>query len=796
MKYGYFDDDAREYVITRPDTPRSWVNYLGSRLYGGIITQNAGGYSFYKSGGTGRILRMRFNGVPVDQPGRYIYLRDDDSADFWSATWQPVAKPLDKYRARIRHGQGYSIFESEYADIATEFTCFVPKGQAFEYWAIKITNKGKKTRRISTFSYAELANNWNFKQDLENLQYSQYTVQMSIHDGMIRWRNATNPGFNELWFGLAGAPVASFDTDRDIFLGPYRTQSAPLAVERGACSGSLAVGDNGCASLQASIELKPGESRDLVYMLGMGSPIEGWEGLRAGREILREYGNTERLRQELDATKAEWGALIDTLQVQTPDPELDSMVNVWNAYQTHMTFNWSRGVSLVEAGDRDGLGYRDTVQDMLAVTHAIPEAVEERLDLILTGQTSAGGGMPLVKPLSHKPGHEKAPTDEQYRSDDTLWLPITVSNFVYETGNFAYLDKVLPYADKGEATVYGHLKQALQFAIDHKGRNGLIQGLHADWNDCIKFGTTGESVFTTFMFHLGCRIVADLARLKDLPRDAKWAEDQAAAILADIQKSTWDGDWFLRAISATGGTLGSRKNPEGSIYLNAQSWGVISGAATSEQASRCMESVKKHLATEHGLLLCDPPHRNPDPHIQLPLLVYPPGHKENAGIFCHSNAWAVVAETMLGNGDQAHEYYRSYLPARYNDKAEIRQVEPYVYCQFTHGSTSPRFGQSRNPWLTGTASWSYIAATQYILGLRPTADGLRIDPCIPKGWKGFTVRRRFRGKWLVITVQNPNSVSKGVKYVMLNSETIQGNVVPFAQLKDENRITVILESEA
>ena len=793
MKYGYFDDEAREYVITRPDTPRSWVNYLGSRLYGGIITQNAGGYSFYKSGGTGRILRMRFNGVPVDQPGRYIYLRDDESGDFWSASWQPVGKPLDKYRARIRHGQGYSIFESEYADIATEFTCFVPKGQAFEYWALKVTNNGAKPRKISTFSYAELANNWNHKQDLENLQYSQYTVQMSIHDGMIRWRNATNPGFNELWFGLAGAPVASYDTDRDIFLGPYRTQANPLAVERGKCSGSLAIGDNGCASLHACVELKPGESRELIYMLGMGSPIEGWEGLRAGREILREYGNMDRLRQELTATKEEWASVIDTFQVQTPDPELDSMVNVWNAYQTHMTFNWSRGVSLVEAGDRDGLGYRDTVQDMLAVTHSIPEAVEERLDLILTGQTSAGGGMPLVKPLSHKPGQEKAPTDEQYRSDDTLWLPITVSNFVYETGNLAYLDKILPYADKGDATVYGHLKQALQFAIDHKGRNGMIQGLHADWNDCIKFGTTGESVFTTFMFHMGCRIVADLARLKGIPKDAKWAEEHAAAILADIQKSAWDGDWFLRAISATGGTLGSRKNPEGSIYLNAQSWAVISGAANSDQARRCMASVKKHLATEHGLLLCDPPHRNPDPHIQLPLLVYPTGHKENAGIFCHSNAWAVVAETMLGHGDQAHEYYRSYLPSRYNDKAEIRQVEPYVYCQFTHGSTSPRFGQSCNPWLTGTASWSYIAATQYILGLRPALDGLRIDPCIPRDWKGFTVRRRFRGKWILLTVQNPNQVCKGVKYLMLNQETIQGNVVPFSQLKDENRVTVVLE---
>lgn len=793
MQFGYFDDKAREYVITSPDTPKSWVNYLGSRLYGGIITQNAGGYSFYKSGGSGRILRMRFNSVPVDQPGRYLYIRDDVSKDYWTASWQPVGKPLDQYKSKVRHGLGYSIFESEFADISTEFTCFIPKGQAFEYWALKLTNKGKKPRKLSTFSYAELANNWNFKQDLENLQYSQYTVQMSMHDGMIRWRNATNPGYNELWFGLAGAPVASFDTDRDLFLGPYRTQSNPLAVEQGRCSGSLAVGDNGCASLQASIELAPGESKELIYMLGMGSPIEGWEGLRSGREILREFGNMDRLRQELTATKEEWFSLLDTLQVETPDTELNSMINVWNAYQTHMTFNWSRGVSLVEAGDRDGLGYRDTVQDLLAVSHSIPEAVEDRLDLILTGQTCAGGGMPLVKPLTHSPGNERAPTDEQYRSDDTLWLPISVSNFVFETGNLAYLDKILPYADKGEASVYVHLKQALQFSIDHKGRNGLIQGLHADWNDCIKFGTTGESIFTTFMFYQGCKIIAKLAMLKNLPNDAKWADAQAQAILSDIQKNAWDGDWFLRAISATGGTLGSHKNPEGSIYLNAQSWAVISGAATPEQAKKCMESVKRQLATEHGLVLCDPPHRTPDPHIQLPLLVYPTGHKENAGIFCHSNAWAVVAECMLGNGDRAHEYYRAYLPARYNRDAEIRQSEPYVYSQFTHGSTSPRFGQSRNPWLTGTATWSYIAVTQYILGIRPVAEGLLIDPCIPRSWKTFRVKRLFRGKWIEITVINAQGNSHGVRSITLNNQAYQGNIVPMEKLMDQNTVTAFLD---
>lgn len=793
MRYGHFDDQACEYVITSPNTPKSWINYLGSRLYGGIVSQNAGGYSFYRSGGTGRILRMRFNGVPVDQPGRYLYIRDEADGDFWSPSWQPVGKPLDQYRSTVRHGLGYSIFEAQYKGIESTYTVFIPDGQAFEYWALKLKNTSAKRRKLSVFSYAELANNWNFRMDLENLQYSQYTVQMSVHDGMIRWRNATNPGYEEVWFGLAGAPVEGFDTDRDIFLGAYHTQANPAAVQRGKCFGSLAVGDNGCATLQTSITLEPGESRDLLFLLGMGSPIESWNGLPPGREVLKEFGTPERLATELEATKKGWQKRLSALQVRTPDPDMNSMINVWHAYQTHMTFNWSRGVSLVEAGDRDGLGYRDTVQDILAITHSIPEAARDRLDLILTGQTSAGGGCPLVRPLTHRPGQEKAPSEEQYRSDDTLWLPITVSNFVYETGDLGYLAKRLPYADKGEATVYGHLKQALQFAIDHKGRNGLIQGLHSDWNDCIKFGTTGESLFTTFMFHLGCKIVADLARQQDLEQDALWAEDQAGLILEAIQKVAWDGDWFLRAISATGGTLGSRRNPEGSLYLNAQSWAVLSGAATPEQAARCMEAVHERLATEHGLLLCDPPHTLSDPHIELPLLVYPPGHKENAGIFCHSNSWAMVAECMLGNGDRAHEYYRAYLPARYNDHAETRQVEPYVYCQFTHGRTSPRFGQSRNPWLTGTASWTYIAVTQHVLGLKPVLEGLKIDPCIPAAWPEFTVERSFRGHRLLVRVRNPDRLQRGVRSLLVDGVRIVGNVVPGHLMKDETTIEAVLE---
>jgi cellobiose phosphorylase len=793
MQYGYFDDAAREYIITRPDTPKSWSNYLGSRLYGGIITQNAGGYSFYKSGGLGRVLRMRFNGMPIDQPGRYLYLRDNTSGDYWSASWQPVGKPLDRYQTKVRHGLGYSIFEAEYAGIKSVYTCFIPKGQAFEYWAIQITNVSDTPRNMGVFSYAELSNEWHFRQDLENLQYSQYIIQMHYEDGMIARRG--NNGDNYLYFGLAGASVKSFDTDRDLFMGNYHTPANPIAVERGTCSNSQAIGDNACLSLHAEITLAAGESRDLIFVMGIGLPDQSKDGLPTGREVLRDFGNIDRLNHELNILRDEWAAHLTTLQVSTPDPELNSMVNVWHAYQTHMTFNWSRGVSLIEAGDRDGLGYRDTVQDMLAVTHSIPGPVEERLDLILTGQTAAGGGMPLVKPLTHKPGSEIAPTDEQYRSDDTLWLPITVSNFVYETGNLAYLDKVLPYADCGQATVYEHLKQALQFSLDHKGKNGLIQGLSADWNDCIKFGTTGESLFTTFLFYLGCKLVGELADLKGCTADKAWCEREAEQVRSCIQACAWDGEWFLRGIAATGGVLGSAKNPEGKIYLESQCWAVISGATTETQALQAMDSVGEYLATPHGVVLCEPPHTQPDPHIRLPLLVYPPSHKENGGIFCHSNSWVIVAECLLGRGDRAYQYYRSYLPAASNAQAEIRQAEPYVYTQFTHGKHSPRFGQSRNPWLTGTASWTYRAVTYYMLGIQPTFAGLRIDPCIPATWDRYDVQRQFRGKAIQITVRNPQHVCGGVKSLTLNGQAIAGNVVPAEALQDSiNQLEVVLGS--
>ncbi len=802
MRYGYFDDEAREYVITRPDTPRSWINYLGSRLYGGIISQNAGGYSFYKSGGTGRVLRMRFNGVPVDEPGRYLYLRDEASGDYWSASWQPVGKPLEEYAARVRHGLGYSVFEAEYAGIRSEMTCFIPTGQAFEYWSLAVTNPGPQARTISVFSYAELANEWNYRQDLENLQYSQYVVRATCRDGMIHRSNSTREAMSELWFGVAGADVVGFDTDRDAFLGPYRTQANPLAVERGACSGSETVGDNACASLQVRLELAPGQTRQVVFCLGVGNPDKPWRderqgvghapgeaSLRPGREVMAEYASPERVAAELEEIRNQWAAHLAPLQVKTPDPDLNSMVNVWHAYQTHMTFNWSRGVSMVEAGDRDGLGYRDTVQDMLAVTHAIPGHVRERLDLIITGQTAEGGALPLVKPLTHTPGREPAPKLEQYRSDDALWLPITVANFVYETGDLGYLDEVLPYADAGEAAVFDHLLQALTFSLVHRGANGLVQGLAADWNDCLQFGTTGESMFSTFLLANGLRITRELAQQSGREAAARWCADRLTELEPAIE-AAWDGEWFIRGISATGAALGSHLADEGQIYLEPNVWAAISGAASPERARSAMDAVHTHLASEHGVALCDPPHTKPMPGIGLSLLVFPPGHKENGGIFCHANSWAIVAEAMLGRGDRAYEYYRAYLPARYNDHAEVHQVEPYVYCQFTHGPRSPRFGQARNPWLTGTASWTYIGVTQYILGIRPVLAGLTVDPCIPAAWDGFGVTRRFRGAWVRIRVSNPEHVSRGVAVLEVDGIPVEGTVAPASLLRDGSVVTV------
>jgi N,N'-diacetylchitobiose phosphorylase len=796
MQYGHFDDRNKEYVIDRPDTPKPWSNYLGSTEYGAIITNHAGGYSFYKSGGMGRFIRFRFNSIPADQPGRLLYFHDHETKDFWSASWQPVGKPLDKFQSVCRHGTAYTVITSKYRGIESETTYFVPLGRTFEVWKVRVTNTTRKKRTLSAFTYLEYAGNWSAIDDLLNIQYVQYTTRMNVVDGMID--HGTNVHIPEMpdhfkekdqgrhtFQTIVGAKVSGYDTDREAFLGPYRTYANPIAVERGKCSGSLAYGDNPCGSLQVKLTLKPGETREFLVLAGIGRAEE------EGRRAAREFSDVSGADAELEKLKAHWHSKLAGFSAKTPDPELNATVNTWGIYNCLITFAWSRAASLIYSGiDRDGLGYRDTVQDFLGVMQSIPDEARERLELMITGQVSTGGAMPCVMPFGHRPGHEPPPGEEEYRSDDSLWLFNAIPAYVKETGDIGFYEKVLPYSDRGEDTVFGHMKRAIEFSLERSGSHGLPCGLRADWNDCLRFGHRGESVFVAMQLRLALVVYAETAQAAGKPAEAEWAKGILARLDGDIQKHAWDGEWFMRGYRYDGMKFGSRDCPEGRIFLNPQSWAVLSGAASREQAESAMKSVGERLATKYGLALCEP-FTATDYNIVRAML-FNPGLKENGGIFMHTQGWAVMAECMLGHGDRAYQYLRAYLPAAYNKRAEIREIEPYVVCQSAHGKESPKHGAARIPWLSGSATWTYFAVTQYILGIRPETEGLRIDPCIPKGWKGFTATRRFRGKTVNIRVENPKGVEKGVVALTLNGEKIEGNLVPAARLDGVNEVIAVM----
>jgi cellobiose phosphorylase len=794
MQFGYFDDAAKEYVITRPDTPRPWSNYLGSTEYGAIITNNAGGYSFYKSAAQGRFTRLRFNAVPLDQPGRYLYLRDQESGDYWSASWQPVGKPLSTYQSTCRHGTGYTAIDSLYGGIRTESLYFVPLGQTCECWLVKVTNTGRRARRLRLFTYLEYANNWNLAQDTVNLQYSQFIVKMDVVDHIIdHGTNVMMPVRPEAFeddgqarhtfLAVGGADVTGFDTDREVFLGPYGTYRNPLAVEEGLCRNSLAAGDNACGTLQVDVELQAGESKEIVVLVGIGAA--GVEG----KTTLRALGRPELVRAEFERLRSHWHARLAGTTVVTPDAECTSMLNTWSPYNCLITYAWSRAASLVYAGERDGLGYRDTVQDLLGVMQMIPEEAGRRLELMLTGQVSTGGAMPVVKQFAHAPGRERPPAETEYRSDDCLWLFNTVPEYVKETGDLAFFDKVLPYADAGEDTVLGHLRRAIHFSLVHAGAHGLPCGLSADWNDCLVLRQDGESIFVAFQLRFALRTYIEVCGLLGKTDDVLWAEARLQEIDARLRENAWDGEWFLRALRSDGVTIGSRKNAEASIFLNTQSWAVLSGHADGERSAAVMDVVERRLATEYGLMLCDPPVEQTDPTV-IKARLFNKGMKENGSIFCHTQGWAIIAETMLGRGDRAYAYFRKYLPAAYNTRAEVRGIEPYVYCQFTHSPKSPRAGASRLPWLSGSASWAYFAATHYILGVRPEYDGLSVDPCIPSAWKEVKVARRFRGNTVDITISNPDGVEKGVRRMVVNGRENHGTCIPAARLTRDSTVLV------
>ena len=786
MRYGYFDDRNKEYVIDNPATPMSWVNYLGADEYCGIISNNASGYSFYKSPKSGRLTRFRFNSIPMDRPGRYIYLRDNEKGDYWSATWQPVAKPNSEFTSKCSHGLGYTRFEGEYKGISTNYRVFVPVDKPIEFWELEIENKTEITKDISIFAYNEWCF-WDMNQDLSNFQYILYTCRMGCIEGIIDYSIRLWPLKEPKGFMSSSLPVESFDTDRETFIGSYRHEGTPIALERGECSNSIAVGGTPCGALQNKIILRPGEKKYVVYIVGVGDAKD------FGSQCRETYSDRKNVNEEFVKVTKYWKERLNKYSCNTPSKEVDSMVNIWNAYQCHTTFNWSRSASFNEAGGRDGIGYRDTNQDILGVVHAIPGKVKNKLVDLLKGQLSTGAAMHSLQPLAWSQGEHNIPEDKDIFSDDHLWLLLSVPSYLKETGDLEFLEKVVPYADKEEGTVYEHLKRALEFSFSKRGPHGLLLGMAADWNDCINLKGKGESIWSTFLYCRALEEFTTLAKRICKKDDVEHFEVYKEEVKRNIDSFAWDGAWFLRGYLDSGKPLGGAESDQCKIFINSQTWAVLSGITDPSKSKVAMDSLKLFLATEHGIVKNYPAYKEHDAEIGA-ITTFPPGLKENGGIFCHANTWAVIAEAMLGRGDRAFEYYMSFLPAAKNEEADKYTMEPYVYSQFITGKEHPyNFGRARNSWLTGTASWSYVAITQYILGIRADYDSLIIDPCIPSSWESFEITREYRDAKLNIKVLNPNKVSKGVNSITINDRTISGNSIPVEFLLPENTVEVTLE---
>lgn len=788
VNFGYFSMDKKEYVITNPKTPASWVNYLGTGDYCLILSNNAGGYSFYKSPKMGRVTRFRFNSIPLDRPGRYVYIKDEKTGDFWSVSWQPVAKSLDNFKSICRHGLGYSIFESEYSSIKAELKIFVPTDKPIEIWELRLKNTGSQHRELSLFTYVEFCL-WNSMLDMMDFQYILYTCRMGydFQDEIIDYSiKLWSPYEPKAFFTCANKKIESFDTDRDVFMGSYNDESRPAAVQKGKCFGSIATGGNPCAAVQNKILLAPGQEEHVVYILGIGNADS--EG-KLYKDMFKDKSNVEK---EFEKVQKYWEDRLGKFYCKTPSDKMNAMINIWNQYQCHTTFNWSRSASFIEAGGRDGLGFRDSSQDILGVVHSIPNQVKNRLIELLKAQLSEGYALHHFQPLTWSQGEHNIVPRERIYSDDHLWLLIAVPSYIKETGDFSILDEVVEYADKGADTVYNHLKKALEFSWQNRGKHGLLLGLAADWNDCINLKDGGESTWSSQLYFKALSEFIELAEYLGKFGDVTKYEFYRDEIKKAMDEYAWDGEWFVRGYLSSGKKLGSKESEQSKIFLNSQSWAVFSGAYNDEKGEMAMDSVKKYLATEHGCVKNYPAYI--DYIVEVGAVTsFPPGLKENAAIFCHANTWVIIAEAMLGRGDRAFEYYMSFLPASKNDIAEIYTAEPYVYSQFITGKEHPYyFGRARNPWLTGTATWAFTAATQYVLGIRAHYKGLVIDPCIPPDWDEFEVRRIFRGKELTIKVLNPNGVKKGVKEISVDGNKIKGNLILDGLLKDKTKIEVLM----
>ena len=781
MQYGHFDNEKREYVIDRVDLPVSWTNYLGVKDLCVVVNHTAGGYMFYQSPEYHRVTRFRGNAVPMDRPGHYVYLRDAKDGDYWSISWQPVGKPLDQAKYTCRHGMSYTTYECDYKGIKASQTLMVPMDDAVELWDVRLKNTTGKERRISVFSYCEFSFH-HIMIDNQNFQMSLYCAGSSYDENIIEY-DLFYEEFGYQYFTSNVTPDG-FECLRDSFLGAYRTEDNPIAVEHGTCSGSHELGNNHCGSLQKDLVLAPGEEVRLIFMLGEGNR-------EAGKKIREKYSDMANVDAAYAQLKDYWENKFAQLQIKTPNEGMNTLINTWNLYQAEVNIMFSRFASFIEVGGRTGLGYRDTAQDAMTIPHSNPEKCRQRIVELLRGLTTKGYGLHLFSPEWFDPDAKKekkkpfkSPTViptvnakdivhglEDACSDDALWLVPSIIEYIKETGETGFADETVTYADGGEGTVYEHMKRIVDFSAEQVGATGICKGLRADWNDCLNLGG-GESAMVSFLHYWAICHFLQLAEYLGRTEDVEKYQAMRERVGNVCNRELWDKEWFIRGITKNGKKIGTSEDAEGKVHLESNAWAVLSGAADVEKGKRAMDSVDKYLFTPYGILLNAPSYTVPDDDIGFVTRVYP-GLKENGSIFSHPNPWAWAAECVLGRGDRAMKFYNALCPYYQNNMIEIRQSEPYSYCQFVVGRDHTAFGRARHPFMTGSGGWAYFSATRYMLGIRPDFEHLTIDPCIPADWKEFSAVRRWRGAEYDIHVENPDGVMKGVQELYLDGEKVE-----------------------
>jgi len=814
MKYGHFDDTSREYIITRPDTPLPWINYLGCEEYFGLISNTAGGYSFYKDARLRRLTRYRYNNSPLDVGGRYLYLRDNKNGEYWSPSWMPTRTKLDEYECR--HGQGYTIITSKFKGIKSSTRYFVPLGESLEIWQMALTNESGSDADLSLFSAIEFCL-WDANDDATNFQRNYSIGQVEIVDEVIYHKTEYRERRDHFAYFACSEKLAGYDTQREAFLGNYNGWNQPQVVESGSSLNSETHGWQPIGSQHIKIHLKAGEQKQVTFILGyqenprddkFDPPTSQIINKKRVKPIIEKYLKQENADKAFNSLCDYWTMLLGKFQVTTPDTDTNRMVNIWNAYQCMVTFNMSRSASYFESGIGRGMGFRDSNQDLLGFVHMIPERARERILDISATQLKNGGAFHQYQPLTKRGNNDVG----SGFNDDPAWLVLGVAAYIKESGDWSILDVPVQYENEegSEAPLYKHLQKSIQYTLDRLGPNSLPLIGRADWNDCLnlncfsdtpgqsfqtttnKDGKVAESVFIAGLFVLVCQEMTGMAKHRGDKAEVKKVENAAASMEKTIWATGWDGDWFRRAYDNFGHVLGSKENAEGSIFIEPQGICIMAGLGVKNgNAVKALDSVAKHLATPHGIVLQQPAFSQYYLHLGE-ISSYPPGYKENAGIFCHSNPWIMIAESMIGRGDNAFDYYKRINPSAREEISELHKCEPYVYAQMIAGKDAATHGEAKNSWLTGTAAWNFTAITQYILGIRPTFDGLEINPAIPASWDGFKITRKYRNVTYHISVSNPKHVSKGVEKVTVNGKQVKGSVILAEMNSGEINIEVLM----